>query len=379
MHPLDIRPHAIVVGAGIVGLALSRALLRRGHRVTLVEKTLHQQGASVRNFGMVWLIGQPLGRQYERGLRGRSIWKEMCDATRTWYDEVGSLQLAYGLQEASVLSEFHEREKDIRPLKLLEPEDAIRASQAVRPDGLVRGLYCAEDLIVDPREAIGNFTHYLEERQGMALKFGHVVTAVRGRSVVLGDGSLLEGDHVFICPGADLQTLLPDTYAAARITLCKLQMMRLAAQPDGWRMGPALCGGLSLIHYASFSGTPSMSGLRDHYAEKYPEYMRHGIHVMASQNGRGEIAIGDSHEYGSSPTPFDNAGIDRLILEYLDGFARFPSPKVIEHWHGIYAKMTNGSSEWVEQVRPGVYVVNGLGGAGMTLSFGLAEDICERL
>jgi hypothetical protein len=29
-------------------------------------------------------------------------------------------------------------------------------------------------------------------------------------------------------------------------------MMRLVTQPDEWRIGPSLCGGLSMIHYPGF-------------------------------------------------------------------------------------------------------------------------------
>ena len=50
-------------------------------------------------------------------------------------------------------------------------------------------------------------------------------------------------------------------------------------------------------------------------------YLDHGIHVMVSQNGKGELTIGDSHEYGLSHDPFDNDDINRLILAYLKKFA----------------------------------------------------------
>lgn len=374
----DHTKSAIVVGAGIVGIAMARALALRGFHVTLVDRHIHQQGASVRNFGMVWLIGQPTGPVLERAQRGRAVWKEMCEETRTWYDPVGSLQLAYRAEEVAVLQEFYELEKDHRPLRILSAGGVTSMSEAVKPEGLLMGLHHADDVIVDPRTAIPNFTRWLKENKGVDLLLGRSVVSVQEGSVALSDGVSLQADLVFICPGADLATLFPVT-DETHLTLCKLQMMRLGAQPNGFRIGPALCGGLSLIHYGSFAHTPSLARLRHLYADRFPEYLRWGIHVMASQNAAGEIAVGDSHEYGLDPSPFNNERIDQLVLEYLSGFARFPSDTIIERWHGIYAKSQGGQTEHLRKVATGVYVLNGLGGAGMTLSFGLAEEISTRL
>jgi hypothetical protein len=49
--------------------------------------------------------------------------------------------------------------------------------------------------------------------------------------------------------------------------------------------------------------------------------------------------------------------------------------QISETWNGIYAKMTHGETEFIHKPQAGVTIVNGMGGAGMTLSFGLAEEI----
>jgi glycine/D-amino acid oxidase-like deaminating enzyme len=64
-----------------------------------------------------------------------------------------------------------------------------------------------------------------------------------------------------------------------------------------------------------------------------------------------------------------------MILDYLGTFAQFKSPKVFQSWHGIYPKMTNGATEIVIKPENGVTIINGLGGNGMTLSFGLCDEV----
>ena len=59
---------------------------------------------------------------------------------------------------------------------------------------------------------------------------------------------------------------------------------------------------------------------------------------MVSQNGRGELIIGDSHEYGAEIGPFDKAEIDAAILDYLETFLDAPPIRIDARWHGTYAK-----------------------------------------
>lgn len=99
---------------------------------------------------------------------------------------------------------------------------------------------------------------------------------------------------------------------------------------------------------------------------------------MVSQNGESELTIGDSHEYGSVHDPFNRQFINELILAYLKKIACFKSWEQIQSWVGIYPKRTRGEGDFVHEVAPGVTIVNGLGGAGMTLSFGLAEEVVNR-
>lgn len=371
---------AIVIGAGIVGLATARALATQGFSVKVFERTDRAIGASIRNFGMVWPIGQPAGKMYDRAVRSRNIWKEIAPRADFWHESAGSLHLAYHPDEWQVLQELYAVfRQEGRPVRLLDKAAIAASSPAVRTEGLLGGLHSTDEVIVDPREAIGNLPGWLTEQYKVEFFWGKCVSYISDQIVYIGNDEEYEADLVFICNGADFETLYPEQFAEQPVTKCKLQMMRLVAQPDDWRIGPALCGGLSLIHYNSFKAAPSLDALRNRYASEMGDYLQWGIHVMVSQNGRGELTIGDSHEYGLTHDPFDKDFINRMILDYLRRFACFRDWSLAETWNGVYAKLTDGEADLFFSPEPYVYVINGVGGAGMTLSFGLAEELVAGL
>lgn len=370
---------ALVIGAGIVGLAMARALAMKGYRVSILERSNRAVGASIRNFGMVWPIGQPDGKLYERALRSRRAWQQLGESGVCWHDPVGSLHLACHEDEWQVIQELYDAFRKQRPVELLTPGQVEQRSGAVVKENILGGLYSSDELIVDPREAIAAIPGYLNKKWGVRMLTGKCATAIREATVYSGNREIYQADIIFICSGADFETLYPETFATLPLTRCKLQMMRLAPQPGNLRIGPALCGGLSLIHYKSFEAAASLGDLKNRYQKEMGKYLDHGIHVMVSQNGQGALTVGDSHEYGACPGPFDDASVNQLILEYLKTFTRFRDDRVMENWNGVYAKCTDGSSEIFISPEPGVFIVNGLGGAGMTLSFGLAEEVVDKL
>lgn len=141
-------------------------------------------------------------------------------------------------------------------------------------------------------------------------------------------------------------------------------------------IGPSLCAGLTLRHYAAFSKCTSLKKLDARYDSENQKLKEHGIHILVSQNQAGELIIGDSHHYFKTVEPFDSEEVNALILSELNKFLSIPY-KITERWHGVYPKLP-GRLDVVLEPAANVQIVNGLGGAGMTLSFGLAEEVVSR-
>lgn len=365
-----------IVGAGIVGLAIAYTAARKGLKVVLFERNTRATGASVRNFGLIWPIGQAPGKALERALNSRKVWLDLADKAGFYTAPTGCLHLVYQPDELAVLEEFMATAPAYGyQCQLLTPEQVSQKSNAVNTKGLLAGLWSTTELTVDPREVISSLPGYLESQYSVQLRFGTAVTSIDMPYIETAT-ERWQAEGVYICSGADFETLYPEVFAGSGITKCKLQMMRTGAQPDSWKLGPALCAGLTLRHYASFRHCTSLAALDKRVISESPEVEKYGIHVLLSQTRLGELTIGDSHEYDLTPDPFNKDEIDQIILNYLYSFARFPQTHIAERWHGIYPKLP-GKTEFVAQPATGVTIVNGLSGAGMTLSFGLAQEVLQ--
>jgi len=367
MNSVDVA----VIGAGIVGLAHAWEAARRGRSVAVFERTARAEAASVRNFGMVWPIGQTPGLWYRRALRSRDMWLQLRSEAGVAVSECGSLHAVYEDDEAAVLQEFAAADTGMA-CEWIEGATAARRWPALNPDGLKGALHSPTELCVDPRQALRLIPKYLAEKYSVQFHFGTPIAAVHMPNIRTAGGESWQARRVFVCGGADFETLFPQVFADSGLVKCKLQMMATGPQPNAWQLGPHVAGGLTLAHYKAFETCPSLPKLKARFAAGMPEYVRFGIHVMASQNHLGEVIIGDSHEYGSDIAPFDKVEIDDLILNYLRKMLRMPDSTIARRWHGVYAKHP-GTVQFQAEPQPGCAIVGSPGGAGMTLSFGCAD------
>jgi FAD dependent oxidoreductase TIGR03364 len=363
-----VRQDAVIVGGGIIGLTHAHFLSRQGWSVCVLEQHPAARGASVRNFGMVWPVGQPLGEMREMALRSSELWREAAEEHGLWLNECGSLHLAYAADELAVLREYVDAADD-DALELISPDEALRRQPLVKPEGLLGALWSPHEVCVDPRVTAAKLAESLAARPGVEVRFEAQAADIEPGRVVLASGEEVLGRAILVCPGAwatEHHSLMLNAGAES----IRLQMMRgrIAGVSE---LGPHLCAGLTLLHYGAFQDCPSLARVRERMARERPEHIEHGIHILVSQHADFTFTIGDSHHV-LPDAALRASRVDELMLEALAEF--FPAERVelVERWEGVYARGLN-EPYTVKTFEDGVWGIGALGGAGMTLSFGLAE------
>lgn len=365
-----------IVGAGIIGLAHAYVAARSGRKVAVFERSPAAAGASIRNFGMIWPIGQPAGPLRQTALRSREIWLDVLREAQLPFLATGSLHVAYREDEAAVGREFAERGPALGyDCAWLSAQETLQRSRALRVEDLLGALWSPTEMTVDPRQIVDSLPKFLTERYDVQFSFNTAVQRVE-TSRLEASGKTWEADVIIVASGDDFQTLFPEYFRQSRITRCKLQMMRTVPQPQGWELGPSLAFGLTFKHYATFQVCTSLQALKERIARETPAVEKWGIHVMVSQTARGELTIGDSHEYGFAVDIFDKPEVNRLILDYARQYLRVPALEIGESWHGVYAKHPEHAYVSLIPVE-GVRLVVVTSGLGMTMSFGIAEQTLQ--
>ena len=144
----------IVVGAGVVGTMHAWQAVERGHEVVQIEREAEARGASLRNFGQIWVSGRAGGEELATALRARELWEGIgARVPGLGFRPYGSLTPVRGVLELAVAEAAVAREDAAaRGHKLLTPDEARALNPALRGE-FTAALYCERDAAVEPRTA----------------------------------------------------------------------------------------------------------------------------------------------------------------------------------------------------------------------------------
>jgi glycine/D-amino acid oxidase-like deaminating enzyme len=143
----------------------------------------------------------------------------------------------------------------------------------------------------------------------------------------------------------------------------------LQTEPFGRPLTTAVADGDSLRYYPAFD-LPGRALL----APQSPVAAASAAQLLLVQRLDGSLTIGDTHSY-DEPFDFD---VDEVPYDHLRTRARqllgTELPPTRRLWAGVYSQVTGPELYHRSQVAPGVMLVTGPGGRGMTCSPAIAEE-----
>lgn len=233
----------LVIGAGVVGLSVARAALRRGHRVTLIE-----QGAVPNPHAASWDQHRMIRFHYGAAEGYTRMVAEAFEAWRALWQELGiehyaaSGALAISLRAGDYADETARTFERLRiSHDRLDADALARLCPHLDLPAPARGVLAEGGPLFADR-IVGDLARLVRDRGAEILEHARVVAVdATAGSIRLADGRVLDGDLVVVAAGAWLPDLLPAEYGALpvwRQTLCYVEAP--AAYRESWARGPAL-------------------------------------------------------------------------------------------------------------------------------------------
>ncbi len=362
----------LIVGRGLLGLAHALAAARQGLRVAVIDREARAVGASVREFGLVDVVGQAPGLPWRRARRTRELWGEVTAQAGIRVEQRGLLAIARRRESLAMLEEF--ADGPTAPGCRLLRGKALAALAPPLRRRLHGALYSPHELRVDSRAAVPRIAAWLAAAHDVQFLPRAAVHAVAQGRVETSRGPIAAA-HVVVCPGPDLTTLFADLHAGAGLALCKRHMLRLAA--PGWRLPAPLISDLGLLRLPGFADCPSLPALRGRIAAEQASFLADGIHPLAVQSSDGTLVVGTSHKTEASPDPFQPQDVDDRILDELGAVLDLATPVVIERWISLH--VAGGQGAFTAAPLPQVRLVHASDASEASTAFALAEETLADL
>lgn len=361
----------IVVGAGIVGAAVARALAHEGHAVTVVERGASAGGTSASGEGNILVSDKALGPELDLALRSTELWRALeaelraelpRDAPSIEFEPKGGVVVATTDDGARSLLAFAARQRTAGVVARELGPDEAHAAEPHLTDAVVAAVHYPGDAQVQPAIATEALLASARLAGARVLARAEVLAAAPGDGRIAGvvtSRGTLRADHVVVAAGpwsAAVAERLGSSLAVLPrrgVVLVTTRMPRTVRHKvyDADYVGAVESGAAGL----QFSG-------------------------VVESTASGTVLIGSSRE---------QRGFDaRLPTEVLRGLARralalFPclaDAAVMRAYGGFRPYAPDHLPVIGEDARvPGLWFATGHEGAGIGLSLGTAELVADLL
>jgi FAD dependent oxidoreductase TIGR03364 len=363
--------HVVVVGGGVFGTMHALFALVRGATVVHLERDLVPSGATVRNFGLVWVSGRAPGRELQLALRSRELWEDIArDVPGVGFRANGSITLIENEKELEVAERAMVRgDAKEREFELLTRAEILERNPALRGE-FDSGIYCGRDAAVESRAALGALRTYMENSRRYEFLPGHELAGVADHVAIDHRGVHYGGDHVVLCLGATLSGFGAELFE--NDPLRKVRLYMAETEPLGDTLTTSVANGDSFRYYPGFA--EFATEILDAQASPAADF---AIQLLCQQRLHGGLTIGDTHE-PEVPGLFETLDRPMDIIERAARAVIGPAmPRIERRWSGVYHQLVDPTPNAIyfrKQVANGVSAVTGAGGRGMTLAPAIAEE-----
>jgi FAD dependent oxidoreductase TIGR03364 len=363
--------HVVVVGGGVFGTMHALFALARGATVVHLERDLVPSGATVRNFGLVWVSGRAPGRELQLALRSRELWEDIAeDVPGVGFRANGSITLIENEKELEVAERAMVRgDAKEREFELLTRDEILERNPALRGE-FNSGIYCGRDAAVESRAALGALRTYMENSRRYEFLPGHELAGVADHVAIDHRGVHYGGDQVVLCLGATLSGFGAELFE--NDPLRKVRLYMAETEPLGDTLTTSVANGDSFRYYPGFA--EFAKDILDAQPSPAADF---AIQLLCQQRLHGGLTIGDTHE-PEVPGLFETLDRPMDIIERAARLVIGPAmPRIERRWSGVYHQLVDPTPNEIyfrKQVANGVSAVTGAGGRGMTLAPAIAEE-----
>ena len=360
----------LVIGAGVVGLAVARAAAIAGHEVVVAEATygigtgVSSRNSEVIHAGLYYPTGSARARHCTRG---RRLLYEYCASHGVPYRKCGKLVVATNESERERLAAVH-KQAQVNGVEGVEIIDAADARRLEPELACLAAMRSPETGIIDSHRFMLALRGDLEDRGGMvafASPIERLAPATGGGWDVAVGGSApqsLAFDAVVNCAGLGAQRLACATagYPPERV--------------------PRLV--LAKGNYFGFAGRPAFSRLI------YPVPVPGGLGVHVTLDLAGRMRFGPDVEWIAGENyDVDPARAQAFYARIRDYWPRLPDGSLTPDYAGIRPKLTGpgepAADFLIEAPRqhglPRLVHLFGIESPGLTSALSLAEEVAGQL
>ncbi|WP_069997658.1 NAD(P)/FAD-dependent oxidoreductase [Cellulosilyticum sp. I15G10I2] len=201
------RFDVVVIGGGIIGLAVSYYLLKSGKNVVIIEKNELGSGASCACDEAIFFQSKKPGINLELTIDSLELYKSLSTelSIALEFENRGGMVLIENEKQLKIMEQFVKQQNSFGlKVELLDKKDVLKKQPYVKQD-IVASTYCKQDSQINPLKVMRGFISK-GKKMGLEIRKTCKIQAINQRKdgwiIILNDQQLIECECIVNAAGA---------------------------------------------------------------------------------------------------------------------------------------------------------------------------------